>query len=189
MWYPNVPRSFRSRFDNGRKTTRRGSLRDPPPRPARDATEATDSSRRPRHCMHQPWLTISDWPVRAFDRKRQGKEEHCLRHILCRRKFAVDGVLEHDLLDYCVLRQAQRPSLLGNLLVDEWRTDESRANDVRSYAVSSNFLRQDFCKADEPVLCGVASGLSAPPPSPALPIARRIASWVTFIPTEARESS
>ena len=90
--------------------------------PAPDGVNLADSD---AYCMNQPWLTTSDWPVSALDGNDANKQRD-LGDVFDRGEFAVDGLLQHDLLDDVVLGDAELLGLLGDLLLDQRRAHEAR---------------------------------------------------------------
>lgn len=100
--------------------------------------------------MYQPWLTTSDWPVSAFDSK-DAKKTGGVGNVLSRRKLAVHGLLEHDVLDDRLLGYAERASLFGDLLVDQRGAHEAGANNVRPDTTLCTFLGDHLGEADESV--------------------------------------
>src|SRR3954465_8168722 len=67
---------------------------------------------------------------------REGGEEEGGRGDVGRRcELAIDGLLQHHLLDDVVLADAECLRLLGDLLVDQRRSNEAGADDVGTDAV------------------------------------------------------
>src|SRR6185312_15715887 len=62
--------------------------------------------------------------------RERREEEGDLGDVGGGREFAVDGVLQHHLLDHVLLADAELLGLLGDLLVDQRRADEPGADDV-----------------------------------------------------------
>ena len=58
------------------------------------------------YCMNQPWLTTIDWPVSALS--EGGEEQRRLGDVLDGGELAVDGLLQHDVLDHVLLGDAER---------------------------------------------------------------------------------
>src|SRR5512138_924314 len=58
------------------------------------------------------------------------EEQGHLGHVLDRGELLVHRLGEHDLLDHALLADAELLGLLGDLLLDQRRLDEARADDV-----------------------------------------------------------
>ena len=69
-------------------------------------------------------------------------------------KSAVDGFLEHHVLDDFLFGDAKLFRLFGNLFVDKRGAHEAWADDIGAYAMGGAFLGDDFGKSDQPVFCG-----------------------------------
>ena len=70
----------------------------------------------------------------------RGEEQDGVGDVVGGRELAVDGLLQHDVLDDLRFRDAELLGLLGDLLVHQRRADEARADDVRSDVVLGAFL-------------------------------------------------
>ena len=76
----------------------------------------------------------------GFEAREEGD---AIRDVSRRGEFAVHGVLEHDVLDDVGLTDVQCLGLLRDLLVDERRAHEARADHVGPYAPCAAFLGDD----------------------------------------------
>lgn len=72
-------------------------------------------------------------------RLERGEEQGRLSDVFDRGEFPVDRFFEHHVLDHLGFRNAECLCLLGNLFLDQSRTHESRADDVRTHAVRRAF--------------------------------------------------
>ena len=100
-----------------------------------------------RHCIDQPWLTTTDWPVSALDGKL-GEEGGAARDVVEGGEFTVHRFLQHDIPDHVVLADAELLRLLRDLLLDERRADEAGADDVGTHAMSGAFLGDGLGESD-----------------------------------------
>jgi hypothetical protein len=73
------------------------------------------------HCMNQPWLTTSDWPVRAFD-SNTAKNSAASATSSPVVNSPSTGLLQHHLADHLLLGDAQLLRLLRDLFVHERRS-------------------------------------------------------------------
>ena len=92
-----------------------------------------------RHCICQPWLTMSDCPVNASEGNAAKKTAtSAMSSAVVNSPSTVSA--EHDRLDDLFLGQAQFPGLLGDLPIDEGRANEAGADHVGPDTVNSPFL-------------------------------------------------
>ncbi len=86
--------------------------------------------------------------VRGEGREQQGHTGH----VFGGGELAVDGLLEHDLLDHVVLTDTQRLGLLRDLLLHQRRTDKAGADHIGAHAVFGAFLGDRLGQTDQAVL-------------------------------------
>src|SRR5262249_17887372 len=105
-----------------------------------------------RDLLHEPTMADDDRLPRqrigVEAREKQGR----FRYVLDRRELVIDGVLQHDIVDDLLLRNAQLLGLLRNLFVDERSTNEAGADHVRAYAMLGPFLGDDPSKPEQAML-------------------------------------
>ena len=100
--------------------------------------------------MNQPWLTISDWPVRAFEAKDAKKTAASATSSAV--VNVVDGILEHDGVDHRLLGNAQLLRLLVDLLVHQRSAHEFGTDHVGPHPILGTLLGDDLGQADQAVL-------------------------------------
>ena len=88
-----------------------------------------------------------------------GEEQGHVGHVLDRGEFLVHRLGEHDLLDHALLADAERLRLLGDLLLDERRLDETRADDIGAHIMRGTFLGHHPREAEQAVLGRHIGGL------------------------------
>ena len=99
----------------------------------------------------QPWLTKIDCAGQRVGLEC-GEQQRDLGDVLDRGELLVDGLGEHHLFDHALLGDAELLGLLGDLLLDQRRPDEARANDVGADAVLGAFLGHHAPQAEKAVL-------------------------------------
>src|SRR5208337_247502 len=110
------------------------------------------NNRRCAASLHEPAMADHERLAGQRVRAEGGEEERGFCDVLDRGELAVDGVLQHDVLDDVLLGDAELLRLLRNLLVDERRAHEARADDVGADAVLGAFLGDGLGETDEAVL-------------------------------------
>src|SRR6476620_12271589 len=84
---------------------------------------------------HMPAMADADRLAGERVSLEGGEEQSHVGHVLDRGELLVHRLGQHDLLDYALLADAERLCLLGDLLLDERRLDETRANDIGAHAM------------------------------------------------------
>jgi hypothetical protein len=77
-------------------------------------------------------------------RTEGSQKQRGLGHVVDRRKFAVYGFFQHDILDDLLFRDAEFLGLLRYLLVDQRGADEAGADYIGADTVRSAFLGDNF---------------------------------------------
>ncbi len=117
-------------------------------------SEAGGRSRPPSRgaSLRMPAVAHDEWLPGQLQRGECREEDGHLRDVLCRRELAVDRLRWHDRLDDLFLGQAQFPGLLGDLPIDEGRTNEAGADHVGPDTVNSPFLGDQPGEPNQAVL-------------------------------------
>src|SRR5271156_5046215 len=107
--------------------------------------------RRPR-LLHKP--TVADDERLAGQRValEAGEKQYRLGDVFGGGEFAVDRVLQHDVLDHIFLADAELLGLLGDLLVDERCADKAGADDIGANIMFGALLGDDLAQSDQPML-------------------------------------
>src|SRR6476620_4979393 len=108
---------------------------------------------------HMPAMADADRLAGERVSLEGGEEQSHVGHVLDRGELLVHRLGQHDLLDYALLADAERLCLLGDLLLDERRLDETRANDIGAHAMRGAFLCHHSREAEQAVLGRHIGGL------------------------------
>src|SRR5450631_82687 len=97
-----------------------------------------------QHDRYKPPMTHDNRLAGEGIRTEGSQKQRGLGHVVDRRKFAVHGFFQHDILDDLLFRDAEFLGLLRYLLVDQRGADEAGADYIGADTVRSAFLGDNF---------------------------------------------
>src|SRR5271170_614144 len=102
--------------------------------------------------LHEPTMADDERLAGQRVALEAGEKQHRLGNVFGGGELAVDRVLQHDVLDYVFLADAELLGLLGDLLDDERRADKAGADDIGANIVFGALLGHDLAQSDQPML-------------------------------------
>jgi len=104
--------------------------------------------------LHEPAVGDDQGLTGQRVRGEGGEKQRRLGDILDGRELAIDGFLQHDILDDVLLADPKGLGLFRNLLLDQGRADKAGTDDVGAHAMRGAFLGDNPGEADQAMLGG-----------------------------------